>query len=331
MRVAVVSLTKNGTALNRTLCESLSADGYTLERYRVGSLRGFTSIHETIRTVFESYEALVFIGACGIAVRAIAPYVKSKLTDIPVVVCDELGHYAIPILSGHLGGANALATLVANTTHGVPVVTTATDVNGKFSVDVWAKDNHLVLLEPTKVKTVSSAILDGVPVGFYTDMPIERPQGLSDTGDLGVAVSRRVDVCPFSETMHLLPRDLVLGIGCKKGVPMANVESLVLDTLDGLHYSIKSVVKVCTIALKRGEGGLLEFCKGYSLPVEFFTSGELNSVSGEFSDSAFVESVTGVGCVCERSAVLGSNHGRLVQKKVSSDGVTLAIATLRGE
>jgi cobalt-precorrin 5A hydrolase len=326
MSVAVVSLTRKGTALNVELCSSLKADGFALEKYVTDGLRGFSSIHEVFRVVFEGYNALIFIGACGIAVRGIAPYVKSKLTDIPVVVCDELGQYAIPILSGHLGGANALAKMVAEVTGGVAVITTATDVNDKFSVDVWAKDNNLAILEPQKIKAVSSAILDGSKVGFYSDFPMDIPKGLSCDGDIGVAVSNRVDVSPFHDTLHLLPRNLVLGIGCKKGTPMRKIESLVLSTLDGLHYSVKSVVRVCSIDLKSHEVGLLDFCKEYSLPLECFSSGELNAVQGSFSKSAFVESVTGVDCVCERSAVLGSVQGRLILKKVSREGVTLAIA-----
>jgi cobalt-precorrin 5A hydrolase len=326
MNMAIVSLTRQGTALNIKLCSSLHADGFTLEKYRVGSLKSFCSIHDVVKTIFECYDALIFIGACGIIVRSIAPYVKSKLTDIPVVVCDDLGRYAIPILSGHLGGANELSILVAKTINAVPIITTATDIHGKFAVDIWAKDNNLAIAEPEKIKTVSSAILDGYKVGFYSEFPMDIPKGLSSDGDIGIAVSNRLDVSPFHDTLHLLPKNLVLGIGCKKGVPMDNIETLVCSTLDSLCYSIKSVVKVCTIDLKRNEDGLLQFCKEYSIPIEFFSSGELNVLQGDFSKSAFVESITGVDCVCERSAVLGSVQGRLILKKVSKEGVTLAIA-----
>ena len=84
---------------------------------------------------------LLFIGACGIAVRAIAPYITDKLHDSAVLVMDEGGNYIIPILSGHVGGANEIAVKIAVEIGAVPVITTATDINGKFAVDLFAKRN----------------------------------------------------------------------------------------------------------------------------------------------------------------------------------------------
>ncbi|MGN1412179.1 MAG: cobalt-precorrin 5A hydrolase [Oscillospiraceae bacterium] len=326
MKIAVISLTKNGTDLNLKISKSMGTDGFTLEKYQNTVLKSFSNIHDIVKLVFEEYQGLIFIGACGIAVRCIAPYIKSKLTDIPVVVCDELGKYAIPILSGHLGGANELANQVAKITGGLPIITTATDINDKFAVDVWAKDNNLAILEPPKIKDISSAILDNIPVGFYSNISIVKPKDLTYSNKIGIAVSNRVDISPFENTLHLLPRNLVLGIGCKKFASMINIENLVLDTLDTLNFSILSIKKVCSIDLKSNEIGLLEFCSKYAIEVKFFSSNELNSIQGDFSKSKFVESVTNVDCVCERSAIRGSNNGKLIQKKIAQNGVTLAIA-----
>ena len=91
---------------------------------------------------FAQSDALVFVGAVGIAVRAIAPHCRSKATDPAVVVLDECGRFAIPLLSGHLGGANDLARRLAKACGAVPVITTATDANGVFAVDEWAKHQH---------------------------------------------------------------------------------------------------------------------------------------------------------------------------------------------
>lgn len=326
MQIAIISLTKSGTDLNLKISKSLGVIGFTLEKYQTSNLETFSNIHEIVKIVFEKYQGLIFIGACGIATRCIAPYIKSKVTDIPVVVCDELGKYAIPILSGHLGGANELAYKIAEITGGLPIITTATDIHNKFSIDVWSKKNNLSILEPSKIKNISSAILDSIPVGFYSEVSIPKPKDLSFSDKIGIAISNRVDIFPFENTLHLLPKNLVLGIGCKRLTSMENIENLVLETLDNLHFDIKSVVKVCSIDLKSHEVGLLNFIEKYHLKGEFFSATELNSIQGYFSKSQFVESITGVDCVCERSAILGSNQGELILKKLSKNGVTLSIA-----
>ena len=92
---------------------------------------------------FAAADALVFVGAAGIAVRAIAPHCQSKATDPAVVVLDECGRFAVPLLSGHLGGANDLACRLGAACGAVPVITTATDANGLFAVDEWAKKTKL--------------------------------------------------------------------------------------------------------------------------------------------------------------------------------------------
>ena len=101
---------------------------------------------------FQKSDALIFIGAVGIAVRAIAPHCKSKATDPAVIVLDERGRFSIPILSGHLGGANDLAKKLASICGAVPVITTATDIEGVFAVDEWAKAQNCHVLEPGRIK-----------------------------------------------------------------------------------------------------------------------------------------------------------------------------------
>ena len=322
----IVSLTKNGTDLNLKISKSLDATGFTLKKYQIEGLKSFSNIHDIIELAFKQYQGLIFIGACGIIVRCIVPYVKSKLTDIPIVVCDELGKYAIPILSGHLGGANQLANQVAKITGGLAIITTATDINNKFSVDIWAKENNLVILEPYKIKDISSAILDNVPIGFYSEYPIEKPKSLTSSKRIGIVVSNRTDITPFENTLHLLPKNIVVGVGCKKNTPLINIETIVFKVFKDLNFDIKSIKKICSIDLKSNEIGLLSFCDKYNLKIEFYSNKELNSICGDFSKSKFVENITGVDCVCERSAMFGCNQGKIVQKKISLNGVTIAIA-----
>ena len=121
---------------------------------------------------FAQSDALIFVGAAGIAVRAIAPHCRSKAADPTVVVLDEGGQFAIPLLSGHLGGANDLARWLAAVCGAVPVITTATDVNGLFAVDLWAKAQNCAVLEPERIKRVSGALLAGQTVRYWSPWPV---------------------------------------------------------------------------------------------------------------------------------------------------------------
>ena len=134
---------------------------------------------------FESADVIIYIGAAGIAVRAIAPHIVSKLRDPAVLVTDELGRYVIPILSGHVGGANAAAEQIADALGATAVITTATDLNHRFAIDVWAVRQGLTILNKDGIKTISSRILAEKPVYIYSrwDIGGELPDGVQMTRD----------------------------------------------------------------------------------------------------------------------------------------------------
>ena len=172
MSRAYLAFTAKGEALAHRLAEALPGSVS-----RCGgdvTLKGWTAEH------FAQDEALIFVGAVGIAVRAIAPHCRSKAADPAVVVVDEGGSFAVPLLSGHLGGANALARALAKACGAVPVITTATDVNGLFAVDLWAKAQNCAVLEPERIKRVSGALLAGQTVRYWSPWPVagETPAGV---------------------------------------------------------------------------------------------------------------------------------------------------------
>ena len=151
-KLAAVSVTAKGCRLNALLCQALSREGYDVEAWGkepYAGEQGLTPLTEPLKAwtgrMFQEKEGILFIGASGIAVRSIAPFVQSKDKDPAIVVMDEKGMFAISLMSGHLGGANELAGTLANLTGAIPVITTATDVNGKFAVDVFAKKQGLHL------------------------------------------------------------------------------------------------------------------------------------------------------------------------------------------
>ena len=146
MNIGIIAFTAAGFELAERLSEKLRLSGHTAFPFRCGknSLRTWTNEH------FMSDDALVFVGAAGIAVRAVAPLAQSKVSDPAVIVIDERGKFAIPILSGHIGGANRLAQDISKMINCIPVVTTATDCNNVFAVDTWATENDIAILKPRK-------------------------------------------------------------------------------------------------------------------------------------------------------------------------------------
>lgn len=318
MSRAYLAFTAKGEALARRLAEALPGSVS-----RCGgeiTLKGWTAEH------FAQDDALIFVGAVGIAVRAIAPHCKSKATDPAVVVVDEGGNFAVPLLSGHLGGANALARALADVCGAVPVITTATDVNGLFAVDLWAKAQHCAVLEPERIKRVSGALLAGQTVRYWSPWPVagEAPAGV-EKAETPEAADFTLTLMPQGEALHLVPRIGVLGVGCRRGTTARQLEDAFAAFCAASGLSPAAVCAAASIDLKKDEPGLAEFYKAHGWPITFYPADELRAVPGQFTPSAFVASVTGVDNVCERSAVKASG-GTLLLPKTAGGGVTLALA-----
>lgn len=331
MKVALTAFTRRGAALAERLAGIFSADGHpcalAVPEKLAGELGqpGYGRLGEWTGERFRDADALVFVGASGIAVRAIAPYVKDKFTDPAVVSMDEAGRFAVPLLSGHVGGANDLARYIAEATGATAVISTATDVNSLWAVDEWAVKHGLVITDRKLAKEISAALLAGERVGFASDLPVPCPPGLYEgRADLGVWITCRSSGGPFPRTLRLVPRCLTLGIGCRKGTEEAAIRTAVEKVLSG--WDLAAVRSVASIDLKAEEPGLLAFCAWLGVPLTTYTAEELQAAKGEFTPSKFVQSVTGVDNVCERAAVLGG--GRLVVPKEAGGGVTVAVAML---
>lgn len=282
-----------------------------------------------VKEWFSSCQALVFIGAAGIAVRAIAPCLVSKASDPAVLCMDEKAQFVIPLAGGHLGGANHLAVRLAKALGGTAVLTTSTDVNRKFAVDSWAAESGLHILNLKAVKEISSRLLEGQPVGFYSDYPVQGslPEGITQTqtGEAGIYIGQE-NKTPFSVTLQLVPKNLAVGIGCRKGIAPEKVEQALEKTLADHHLYKEQIVRLASVELKAEEQGLLLLAQKLKVPFITYTAQQLNTLEGEFSSSDFVRSITQVDCVCERSAC--AEGGELLVKKQALDGVTIAIAQL---
>lgn len=333
MKINVVAFSTNGcrtaARLGEALCEDdvrtfckTSSDSLGIRRIE-GSVRSWTE------RSFSECEAIVFVGAVGIAVRYIAPFVKSKDSDPAVVCMDEHGRWAIALLSGHIGGCNALTERIAERMGAEPIITTATDLNGKFSVDTFATVNRMRISSLKVAKDVSARVLDGRFVGFSSVIPVDgdMPAGItpSEDGEFGVRISRDPSDRPFGVTLVLVPMDVVLGIGCRRGTDPGRLDHFVRRTLEELGIAPERVGAVASIDIKKDEEAILELAAGLRSPISFYTAEELNSVEGDFSRSEFVRSVTAVDCVCERSAAKASGGNDFILRKTAEDGMTVAV------
>ena len=332
MRVRLIAFTAAGETVALRARSVLEDEDCGYERGFGDGRRGLDAF---AREGFAEADALVFVGATGIAVRAIAPYVRSKASDPAVVVIDEAGTWCIPVLSGHLGGANALALRLAHGLGAQPVVTTATDIRGMWAPDSWAASLGFRVLEPERIRSVSSSLLAGTGATLFTDGAVEGafPVGVRPTDERAraqVVVSPRVlpqdgELAP-EPALHIVPRCVYVGVGCRRGASEAAIACAVEHALELAGVPSCALAGAASIDLKADEGGLLSWARSEGLAVEFFAAERLAEARGSFSSSPFVESITGVGCVCERAAVSASGAGRLVCAKQVLDGVTVALA-----
>jgi len=359
MTLSMISFTENGKLLSENIAGILEKDDlgekmevrvYTkcsactdrssdLSDSSVSPVR--TSLSEWTEERMREGSALLFIGACGIAVRAVAPFLVDKLHDVPVLVMDEKGNYVIPILSGHMGGANALAQHLAKRTGAEAVITTATDIRQKFAVDLFAKRNGLFVVNKEGIAKVSAKALAGKEITISAE-PGPGMETMRETaaalmkegvrlvpyppvGSADVVISSEERT--FDASVLLKPKEYVIGMGCKKGKSAEEIEAFITKKMDGLGILTAQIFALASIVQKRDEPGLCAWCRKEGVPFLTYTVEELQAAEGNFTGSAFVREQVGVDNVCERAALRACGEGgELIAAKYAQNGMTIAVA-----
>ena len=365
-QIAIAGFTANGCVLAQKIANELEgARAWAPCRIaEEAGLPGFASVGAWTGDAFaQGCDGIVFVGACGIAVRAVAPYVASKMHDPAVVCVDEAGRWAISLLSGHVGGANDLACRIARIVGATPVVTTATDVRGVFAIDEWAARCGLVIANPQLIKRVSGALLEGehvgVRVGRQVSLTGELPAGFvrekcagdtdsaSDTNDAGdirkpcpegaapdsadashvlhahVHIGPELPCASDPDTLHLITRNAVVGVGCRRGREPATLQDSVETALAGLGLAPEAVSTLATIDLKAAEPAVVELAAKHGWRLRTFSAQALAAQGGDFAASEFVRTHVGVDNVCERAlACCGAVR---VLNKQAHQGTTVAV------
>lgn len=352
MKLAIISFTENGIKLSQTVAKRLSrrkvtlytkCSRYTAEDLKVQRVKESLQVW-TAQRMAEG-DALLFIGACGIAVRAIAPNLTDKLHDVPVLVMDEEGQYVIPILSGHVGGANELARELADLMDARPVITTATDVQKKFAVDLFAKRNHLEIMNKDGIAKVSAKALAGEQLTIairvqniefchpkfcevreedFTEAENQllREASMHKQDQEACGVEPPLRLVPYvkdqpvdivvsemqdnkNALIWLRPRRYVVGMGCRKNKDTEELLAFYQETLEQAMVEPGEVYALASIDKKKDEPGLLAISERMRIPFFTYTAEELNRGGACVHSSEFVKAQVGVDNVCERAAFAG--------------------------
>ncbi|WP_299977887.1 cobalt-precorrin 5A hydrolase [Desulfobacula sp.] len=294
----------------------------------------FEKLSKEIHQQFNKFRGHVFIFSTGIAVRIIAPLLESKTIDPAVVVVDDNGNYAISLISGHLGGANALTKKIAAIINATPVITTATDTNLLPSIDLIAKDGHLYIETPQNIKVINMAFLTGKPVNLYDPFGFikkkltktfwtNKNQKDGATGKIFCSCEAK-DVS--RETLILRPPVLSVGIGCNRGTSCEKLKQFLFMVFKKEGLSVNSICRFATINIKKDETGLLALSKAMKIQIDFYDKKKLNSVKTIMTPSKMAEKHLGVKSVCEAAAILSAGSGKLIVPKKKNKDVTIAVA-----
>ncbi|WP_031098785.1 MULTISPECIES: precorrin-3B C(17)-methyltransferase [unclassified Streptomyces] len=279
-------------------------------------------VGEAVRAAFAECEQLVCFLATGAVVRLLAPLLAGKAADPGVVCVDEGGRFAVSLLGGHGGGANALAREVGEVLGAEPVVTTATDAVGLPGLDT------LGLPYEGSVAAVSRALLDGEPVALEAEVawPLP-PLPVAPQGSYTIRVTDRA-VAPGEREVLLRPPSLVVGVGASKGAPVEEVLGLVEESLRDAGLSPRSLAELATVDAKAQEPGIVAAAERLGVPLVTYSAEELAAVEVPNPSDAPLAAV-GTPSVAEAAALVRGGELLVPKKKSAGQPAMATCAVVR--
>lgn len=352
IRIAIIAVTEKGKNTAEKIASELENVDVFFQKRGIKELTG---------ELFNKYECIIFVSACGIAVRCISPFLKSKLEDPAVLVVDDNGNNVISLLSGHIGGANEITLKIADVLEANPVITTSTDTNKKGALDVIvSKIGGYVENLRESAKLVNSYLVDNKRVGIYFDSDYESEKdSLNLSGfelidekteideiaklDALVSVSDKLR-CWVDEIIYnikkdneekedliyikLVPRRIALGMGCRKNTETEKMieEFSIFSALNNIHPA--AIVKIGSLIIKKDEKCMIDLSKALCAEFNLFDVDEICTCDYMFDKSEFVKKNTGVYSVAQPSAYLLS--GNVISDKYKNNGTTFAFGRMKG-
>ena len=323
MRVAIVAITERGLHTAAMLQKSIP------QSKQVSVKNG---IKRTIENIWEQYDGIICIMASGIVIRSIAGLINSKHSDPCVVVVDENAQYAVSLLSGHIGGGNLLARTIANSSGAQAVITTASDVSGHTSVDLWTVENNLSTVNSERLTAISARLLRNNSLNIFQENKYidKLPDDFVLTTNPKVA---DIKIClhhdEATDALQLIPKIYYVGLGCRAGVETVEFEQAFADLEKEEKIDHRSIAGVASIDIKKEEKGLLAFAHSMGWPVRFYSKDKIKSVEGTGKSQKVYDKI-GVYGVSEPAAILAASNkgkpGRIIVGKKKWKRITAAVA-----
>ena len=358
-KTAIIALTRNGARMARTLAGSLDRDHalFIDRRFRKDDDSGEAfdlPLWPVVKRAFAGYSSLVLFLSAGASIRLLAPLLESKQVDPAVVCVDDAGSFCVSLISGHVGGADQLAQEVAVCLGARAVVTSASHASGTLAVDLLGREfGWRLKADSTTITRASAAVINGQPIGIWQGAgepgwwPDEKPlpENIAVYATLGdLAASACATALIISDTTGDLetlladkitvvyrPRSLVIGMGCRRGVPVEELESLLAEALRENGLSAECLAEIATAEIKRGEPGLEQLAERHGVPLSFLQANELNAVfetnpGAITSKSERAHGLVGVWGVAEPAALLTAGASELLVNREKTTRATIAIA-----
>jgi len=358
-RTAVIALTRNGARMARRLAGEFERD-VTLFLDRRFLQDGDDAVafdlplRPVVERAFAEYSNLVLFLSVGAAIRLLAPSLESKQADPAVVCVDDAGSFCVSLISGHVGGADKLAEEAARLLGATAVITSASHASGTLAVDLLGREfGWRLAADSNAVTRASAAVINGMPVGVWQgagepdwwphDTPLPENitvyPALRDLAASACAaaliVTDRLDpldtLLADKHTVVYRPKSLVAGMGCRRGVPVEELESFLAETFLAHGLALECLAGIATAEIKRGEPGLEQLAKRHGVPLTFFGAEDLNRVfetnpDAITSKSERARSLVGVWGVAEPSALLTAGAKDLLVTRKNTSRATIAVA-----
>jgi cobalt-precorrin 5A hydrolase len=348
-KTAVVAITKHGIEIARRIKQRMpEVEIYVPAKHSDGGsdINWFSDQSmQLVATLFKTYDALICIFSLGAVIRMVAPHLVDKKSDPAVIVIDDRANHVISALSGHLGGANALARLVASFLGSQPVITTAADVNETIAVDLVGKEFGWTIENFENVTKTSAFMVNEEKIAIYQDAgernwwraPLPKNVTVVDSVEqvkspefkAGLVISDKMISDPEirSKSVIYRPKSLVVGIGLHWDTGKDVIELGIKTVFSEKGLSFKSIRNISSINREAKVKGLEEFSKEYGIPVEIYDKDKLASVSVP-NPSTTVQKFEGTPSVSEASSMLSSKGELVVPKQKFPPNLTVAVSRI---